>query len=100
MFPRLSRRPPRPASHPAQRIDRPSVARFAEDVAGQATAMSAAVTAREVRMSARDSCAQRATKPKGTYDLAVIGAGSARVSAAITAAQLRANGPRLGPCTH
>src|SRR5258708_27365386 len=96
MFPRLSRRPPRPASHPAQRIDRPSVARFAEDVAGQATAMSAAVTAREVRMSARDSCAQRATKPKGTYDLAVIGAAAAGFSAAMPAAELGANVALIG----
>ncbi len=47
-------------------------------------------------MSARDSCAQRATKPKGTYDLAVIGAGSAGFSAAITAAELGANVALIG----
>src|SRR5437660_9781995 len=47
-------------------------------------------------MTAKDCCAADAAKTNGTYDLAVIGAGSAGFSAAITAAELGAHVALIG----
>jgi mercuric reductase len=47
-------------------------------------------------MSMRDCCAVDAKRPNGHYDLAVIGAGSAGFSAAITAAELGATVALIG----
>ena len=47
-------------------------------------------------MTAHDCCATDTPKPGGGYDLAVIGAGSAGFSAAITAAELGANVALIG----
>src|SRR5713101_3671795 len=47
-------------------------------------------------MTMHDCCASGAGKPNGRYDLAVIGAGSAGFSAAITAAELGAHVALIG----
>ena len=50
-------------------------------------------------MAMHDCCAPTANKPAGRYDLAVIGAGSAGFSAAITAAELGAHVALIGDGT-
>src|SRR5712691_2301629 len=50
----------------------------------------------ESPMTMHDFCATGAKKPNGHYDLAVVGAGSAGFSAAITAAELGANVALIG----
>lgn len=47
-------------------------------------------------MAVHDCCAGEARKANGSYDLAVIGAGSAGFSAAIAAAELGANVALIG----
>jgi len=47
-------------------------------------------------MTPHDCCASNAEKPNGPYDLAVIGAGSAGFSAAITAADQGAHVALIG----
>src|SRR5579863_7324125 len=51
---------------------------------------------RSCGMTAHDSCISGTNKPNGRYDLAVIGAGSAGFSAAITAAELGASVALIG----